>query len=204
MRWDRAAFPYLVTACWDAGGPPLVVVQSRDQRRMHILAVDPAAGSTTVIRADTGDPWLEIVPGVPARTAAGAIVWTADDADTRRLLVAGPQQLADSTAAPVTPAGLQVREILSVDGDTVLFAASDGEPTQIGLWSWGPDGLRQPAPGGTRGCKAARRAGGTTVLAARSLRRDGAEFTVLRDSASRDSASRDDASRGGADRPGPP
>ena len=30
---DRAAFPYLVTACWTGEHDPLVLVQSRDQRR---------------------------------------------------------------------------------------------------------------------------------------------------------------------------
>ena len=52
----------------------------------------------------------------------------------------------------MTPAGLQVREILGVDENTVLFTASD-EPTQIGLWTYGPDGLRPGSglPEGVRG-----------------------------------------------------
>ena len=37
VETDRAAFPYLVTVCWQRGHDPLVVVQSRDQRRMRIL-----------------------------------------------------------------------------------------------------------------------------------------------------------------------
>ena len=48
---------------------PLIVVQTRDQREMRVLAVDAATGATTVVRADTDPHWLEIVPGVPARTA---------------------------------------------------------------------------------------------------------------------------------------
>ena len=62
-----AAFPYLVTVSWD-GGDPLIVVLSRDQRVMRLLAADPATGATTVLREDTDPRWLEIVPGVPART----------------------------------------------------------------------------------------------------------------------------------------
>ncbi|HEY6500655.1 MAG TPA: DPP IV N-terminal domain-containing protein, partial [Streptosporangiaceae bacterium] len=34
---DWAAFPYLVTVAWEAGGDPLIVVQSRDQRVMRLL-----------------------------------------------------------------------------------------------------------------------------------------------------------------------
>ena len=200
VQWDQAAFPYLVTACWDtAGEPPLIVVQSRDQRRVRVLAVDAGSGSTAIVRDDTGEPWLEIIAGVPARTSGGAIVWTADDGDTRRLLVASAQELAVGTAQPVTPAGLQIREVVSVDGETVLFTASGAEPTQIGLWAYGPGGLAR-AVGGPDGLDEADgadgadgpdgadepqvqsglQAGGTTVAASRSLRRDGLTVRVLR------------------------
>jgi dipeptidyl-peptidase-4 len=183
IDWDQAAFPYLVTVCWEdpAARQPLAVVQSRDHRRMRILAVDPASGAATVARDDAGEPWLEITPGVPAWTAGGAIVWTTDDDDTRRLLVASPRELADRTARPVTPAGLQVRQVLSVDGDTVLFAASQADPTEIGLWTFGPDGLKRAAASeADPQVQAGRRAGGTTVAASRSLRQDDATFRVLR------------------------
>ncbi len=198
VSWDHAQFPYLVTAEWAQGHPPLIVVQSRDQRRMQILAVEPGTGRTEVIRDDTGVPWLEIVPGVPAWTSGGLLVWTADDADTRRLLVAAPQQLAGGSAAAVTPAGLQVRGILSVDGDTVLFAASGAEPAEIGLWRYGPGGLQQvagdasggggrdggPGPGdpgrdGGPQVRSGRQAGGTTVLLTQSLRHDGTRAAVM-------------------------
>ncbi|HEY7360662.1 MAG TPA: DPP IV N-terminal domain-containing protein, partial [Streptosporangiaceae bacterium] len=134
LEWDRAGFPYLVTVNWD-GDDPLIVVQSRDQRRMLLLSADPARAATAVLREDTDDRWLDIVPGVPARTGDGRIVWTADAGGARRLLVACPEELAEGSAAPVTPAGLQVRDILDVDADTVLFSAWADEPTEIGLWT---------------------------------------------------------------------
>ena len=177
MDWDRPAFPYLVTADWQDPGP-LIVVQSRDQRRMRLLAVDPVSGSTTVVREDSDDRWLDIVPGVPARTAAGRIVWTADEGGARRLLVATPEELRDASAAPVTPATLQVREVVAVDGDFVLFTASQ-EPMDIGLWLYGPPGLAAITPRG--GIYGGRRAGGTTVITSQTLTGDGATAAVLRD-----------------------
>ena len=188
VEWDQAAFPYLVTVSWEnpAARQPLVVVQSRDQRRMRVLGVDRGSGATSIVRDDAAEPWLEIIPGVPAWTSDGAIVWTADDGDTRRLLVARPGELTDRTARPVTPEGLQVRGILGVDGDTVLFAASQAEPTEIGLWTYGDDGVVQAiASEGEPQVQAGRRAGGTTVAAIRSLRRDDATVYVLRDGAER-------------------
>ena len=91
---DHAAFPYLVTACWAGEHDPLVVVQSRDQRTMRLLTVDAGTGQAEVLREDTDPRWLEIVPGVPAWTADGRLVWTCDREDTRRLLVSPPRALA--------------------------------------------------------------------------------------------------------------
>src|SRR5215813_2387534 len=178
LDWDRAGFPYLVTVNWD-GDAPLIVVESRDQRRMLLLSADPARAATAVLREDTDDRWVDIVPGVPAWTSDGRIVWTTNAGGARRLLVATPEELAEGRAAPVTPADLQVRDILDVDSGTVLFTASRGEPTEIGLWACGPGGLEQvtAAPGVHHGW----RAGGTTVVSQRSLAQDGVTVRVMRD-----------------------
>jgi dipeptidyl-peptidase-4 len=182
------AFPYLVTASWEEGHDPLVVVQSRDQRTVRLLSVDPATGRSQVLREDADPVWLEVVPGVPAWTADGRLVWTADREDTRRLLIGPPDALE-----PVTPPGLQVRGVLSVDGDTVLFQASD-EPTEIGLWAWGPGGLSRITDSagieraGMEGAgiegnsiETGARGGGTTVVAGRGPDDDRAAFRVHRD-----------------------
>ncbi len=180
VSWDGHAFPYLVTACWSGAGagdsPPLLVVQSRDQKELRLLSVDPATGQATVLRADTDPVWTDIVPGVPARTASGAIAWVADSGGTRRLLVAAPGELAGAPLA--TPDGLQVRGVLDVDGDTVLFAASGADPTQVGLWLARPDGLTQLPLGD--GVHAGWRGGGTTVTSSRRLAA-GREVSVWRD-----------------------
>jgi dipeptidyl-peptidase-4 len=180
LEWDRAGFPYLVTVNWD-GDDPLIVVQSRDQRRMLLLSADPARAATAVLREDADDRWVDIVPGAPAWTSDGRIVWTADAGGARRLLVASPEELAEGSAAPVTPASLQVREILDVDAGTVLFSASADEPAEIGLWTYGPGGLESVAaePGVHHGS----RAGGTTVISSRSLARDGVTVRIGRGSA---------------------
>ena len=169
-----AAFPYLVTAGWQDGHDPLVVVQSRDQRAVRILGVDVASGQTRVLHEDTDPVWLEIVPGVPAWTADGRIVWTRDEQDTRRLVLLAPGRSPEL----VTPPGLQVRGVLDVDGDTVLFQASGQDPAEVGLWSYGPSGLSRAGAGG--GVEAGTRAGGTTVTCRRALDADGVTVRVSR------------------------
>ncbi|MCW2944230.1 MAG: peptidase prolyl oligopeptidase active site domain protein [Actinoallomurus sp.] len=167
VEWDRETYPYLVTASWGAEGV-LLVVQTRDQKTMRILAADPSTGETTLVREDTDPVWLDIVPGVPARTASGGLVWVSEDDAARRLIVGGE---------PVTPGGLQVRSVLDVDGDTVLFTASD-EPTEVHVWAYDGSGLTRLSGGA--GVFGGRRRGGTTVVTGSRLDRFGIETTVMR------------------------
>lgn len=177
VQWDAAAQPYLAAADWDAAGP-LAVVQSRDQRSLRLLSVNTQSGETVSLRDDSDPIWLDLVSGVPARLADGRVVWTATADDTRRLIVAAPGALADGSAEPVTPPGLQVREVLSVTDDTVLFAASGDEPSETSVWTYGPAGLTQisQSPGVHSGVGA----GHTIVLSSRTLADLGTETTVLR------------------------
>ena len=171
VEWDRAAFPYLVTAAWD--DDLLIVTQTRDQKRMRL--VNGTTGE--IIREDRDPHWTDVIGGVPAQLSNGEIVWTQTSEDTRRLLIAPASELG--AALPVTPPGLQVREVLGTDGDSVLFTAST-EPTEVGVWRYGPDGLAEVAAG--PGIHGAHPAGGTTVLVSRTLDSDQVSARITRGS----------------------
>ncbi|MCX4745498.1 prolyl oligopeptidase family serine peptidase [Kitasatospora sp. NBC_01287] len=168
VRWDRRAFEYLATAGWDAHGP-LASVQSRDQRTVQVLAIDLADGSTTVLAEQRDDHWVHLLPGLPARTAGGALLGSVDEGDTRRLTVAG---------TPVTEPGVELRAVLGTDGEAVLFTASP-DPVEIQLWSYHPEHGARPLsaePGVHHGVLRA----GTLVHTARTLGHAGSRSTVLR------------------------
>jgi dipeptidyl-peptidase 4 len=171
VRWDRVRFEYVTAVDWSEHGL-LIVVQSRDQRTTRILEVDASTGATSVLREDSDDAWLDIVAGVPARLADGSLVWTADREGAKRLVIGD---------APVTPPDLEVRDVLDVDGDVVMFTAS-ATPTEVGVYTWSPaDGVAQMLPEGvTPGVWRARRAGGTTVLVSRDLEHPGAVVSLHR------------------------
>ncbi|MBW4720000.1 S9 family peptidase [Saccharothrix obliqua] len=121
VEWDRAEFPYLTTASWSAG-PPLLQVQSRDQRRVRVLSVDPD-GVRTV--AEDEDPhWLEIVPGAPRWAPGGELVRVLPRDGANRLLVGDEVW---------TPDGFQVRSVVDV-ADDVLVTASTDDPTQTHVY----------------------------------------------------------------------
>ena len=173
VAWDRTAYEYLATAQWDAHGP-LLSVQSRDQRTVHVLAADPATGATMLLHEQRDPAWVDLIPGTPARTASGALVHTADVGGTRHLTVDGEA---------VTAEGSQIHEVVSVDGESVLFVASD-EPTEEHLWAYDPAGGAVRLSAGA-GVHTGQRAGGALLLASHTeagrrfrLLRDGATLTV--------------------------
>ncbi|NMH80915.1 S9 family peptidase, partial [Pseudonocardia xinjiangensis] len=167
VDWDGVRDEYLVTAVWDAHDL-LIVVQPRDQRALRVLRVDPDTGTTSPVHEQTDAAWVEIVPGVPAHTESGGLVTVADTDGARRLVVDGE---------PVTPPSLQVRDVLDVEGDAVFFRAGE-DPTSIGLWTWGPDGLA--AVTSEAGVHSGRLVAGTLVVARQSLDGDGTTTTVHR------------------------
>jgi dipeptidyl-peptidase-4 len=167
--WDREALPYLVTVTWSEGHPPLLTVQSRDQRRIVLVEADAEAGTTHVVREDGDDVWLEIVPGVPAWTADGRLVTTADLDDTRRLLVDGE---------PTTPPGLQVRGVVHARR-SILFTASE-DPIEQHVWRLRLDGELERLTSGP-GWHDAVAGGGTVVVASAGLDDPSGRFTIWRD-----------------------
>ncbi|MET7689262.1 prolyl oligopeptidase family serine peptidase [Streptomyces sp. NPDC005483] len=167
VSWDRAAFEYVVGAGWDAHGP-WALVQTRDQRTVRFLGIGPTDGRTAVLDEQRDACWVQLVPGLPARTDSGALLAHRDLRGTRHLTRDG---------TPVTPRGLQLRAVLGTDGDEVLFTASD-DPTETHLWSHGPEsGLRKLSSG--PGVHSGASRGGTLVRGTRDAERPGGRAEVV-------------------------
>jgi dipeptidyl-peptidase 4 len=167
VRWDRAGFEYLARVLWAEGAPLTIEVQSRDQRTLQVLEV-AEDGSTTLVRQEKDDAWVDLVPGSPQRLTDGRLVRTADSEDARRLYVGD---------AAVTPTTLQVRDILAADDD-VLFTASE-KPETVHVWRWTADGelARFTEDPGVHSAAA----GGDVVVVASSTLERAPEATVWRD-----------------------
>ena len=129
VSWDRAAFEYLAQASWAPRSNPVVTAQSRDQRTVLILEVDPDTGATTELARQADPHWVEMVPGTP--TWMGERLVTAEDRGSARRLV------IDGTEA--TPDTLQVRSVVAADEHRVVFTASD-DPTEAHVWQLRADG----------------------------------------------------------------
>ncbi|HEV7651424.1 MAG TPA: prolyl oligopeptidase family serine peptidase [Actinophytocola sp.] len=175
VDWAGGELPYLVTAHWSAGGPPLIALQTRDQKRTEIRSVDPDTGVTTLLAAEVDDTWVEIAPGVPAWTPDGRLVRICVSQGGYRLVVDDKE---------VTPPSMQVRSVLDVArgvggiGTDILFTATESDPMQVHVYHVDDAGITRLST--SDGVHTAARGGQTTVLSAWTLERSGVTVDVLR------------------------
>ncbi|MET8677605.1 prolyl oligopeptidase family serine peptidase [Streptomyces sp. NPDC004647] len=173
VEWDRKRYPYLARVHWSAAGPPLLLVQARDQRSQLCLAVDTATGGTRMLHADEDPVWLDLFPGVPAWAPDGRLVRIADEGGARVLMVGD---------RPLTGPQLHVRAVLDISDDDILVSVSAGpeaaapETGEIHVHRVNDLGVERVSEG--RGVHSAVRSGAVCVLASTSLERSGATVRV--------------------------
>ncbi len=170
VTWDRQALPYLARVDW-SHDRPLLAVQSRDQRQLRLLDVDPATGEATVREERTDPHWVELIGGLPRRLPDGrALAWRDVD-DVRRLTVDG---------APVSPPELHVRGLVDlVDGHALVSVAED-DPTARPLW-WVPlDGRPAWRLTAAEGVHAGAAGRGTVAVTSAALTSTRSEVSVVR------------------------
>lgn len=80
---------YLARVNWSADGGILYVQrQSRDQKTLDLLRVDPATGASTVIATQTSDAWVELTDDFEA-LKDGRFIWSDESTGWRHLYLYG-------------------------------------------------------------------------------------------------------------------
>ncbi len=76
---------YLARVNWSADGQTLYVQrQSRDQKRLDLLSVDPATGASKVIVTQRGDAWVALTEDFKA-LKDGRFIWSSEESGWRHL-----------------------------------------------------------------------------------------------------------------------
>jgi dipeptidyl-peptidase 4 len=176
VEWNRERYPYLARVHWSAAGPPLLLVQARDQRSQLYLSVDTETGGTAVLHADEDPLWLELSAGVPAWTPDRRLV-RIEDKGGARVVVVGDR--------PLTGAQFHVRAVLDIADEDLLVAASGGPEADV-PGTGEVHIYRVSAQGASRvseepGVHAAVRGGPLTVLSSAVLDQPGSVVRVLRE-----------------------
>ncbi|MEK0307306.1 S9 family peptidase [Bifidobacterium favimelis] len=156
VDWDRQAFEYLAVVRWQRGRQPLLLVQNRRQNEDRMLSVDTGTAvfsgrigggdlgpfpldpevldslPTQVLGGHEDEKWLDLIEGLPAYRPDGGLVdaFIDGETDTTRLRIDGRL---------FSPAGCQIRTVLSVGADDVLAVVST-DPRSFDLMRLGYDG----------------------------------------------------------------
>ena len=111
-EWDNEAFPYLASV-----HDGVVMLLSRDQRTAQIARVDAGALALEILATRADDAWVDAVAGVPLLDVSSALVDIINDTVTDTYRV-------NRDGAPMTPPGLQVRDVLRADETSCIIVAS--------------------------------------------------------------------------------
>jgi dipeptidyl-peptidase-4 len=131
LAWDAAALPYLASVRWSRLGA-MVSVQSRDQRVVVHLRLDPEAAELLEQARTERSPWVELQDGSPLLDDDGGLVETVPDDATDTLRVRRDGRW-------ISPPGFQVRSVLRVDAAGVWVTGS-ADPADNHLALAGSDG----------------------------------------------------------------
>ena len=127
LKWDVAAYEYLVNVRWQEDRPALVTVASRDQKHFVTYAVNN--DQLSPIHTIHNDEFLEVIPGQP-RWVGESLLTVEDnfETDTRQLFLDGK---------PFSPQGLQVLGVIGAHTNTITAVttsnALDYQVTDISL-----------------------------------------------------------------------
>ena len=76
VNWDRERFPYLARVTWRDQAPLTLVVQTRDEKGLQVLAADKA-GRARVLVDEQDDAWIDLDHEMPAWLPDGsAFLWS--------------------------------------------------------------------------------------------------------------------------------
>jgi len=125
---------YLARVNWSKDGKTLYVQrESRDQRRLDLLAVDPATGKGKVILSETSPHWIDLTDDFKP-LANGDFLWSSESSGYRHLYL---HKADGKLIRAVTSGDWPVEEIEGVDEatSTVIFAAHKDTPIERRIYS---------------------------------------------------------------------
>jgi dipeptidyl-peptidase-4 len=148
LTWDLAAFPYLARVSWSEHGPLSLVVLSREQTDLQVLAADRGNLHTLVTEHD--DAWVNVPrPRGSVGYKSGNPLWLPDRSGFLWATEAHGDAWTIELRAPdgavvrsITKPELGLRGIVALDGDAVIVDANAGDPLRSAIW-------RVPLAGGT-------------------------------------------------------
>ncbi|CAN5260118.1 S9 family peptidase [soil metagenome] len=147
LTWDTAKYPYLGRVSWTANAPLTLVVLSRAQTDLAVIALHaapPSALASTPLLEEHDDAWLNLAGagyrGASGSHVKGAPLWLADGSgflwmtETRGAWTLELRRPDGSLATVLTAPELGLSELLGVQGEVAIVEASS-DPTRQDIWT---------------------------------------------------------------------
>jgi len=130
LEWDRSKYPYLVRVSPTKFGPLTITVETRDQRELALLEVNPETGATQPLLKENDPDWVNIDQSVPVWLPSHEFVWTSERNGAWQLELRHPDGTLDRVT--VSPdKGLQ--HFSGLTGSYLFFLAGKN-PSESELW----------------------------------------------------------------------
>lgn len=107
-------YEYLNHVSWGSSGL-IAQTQTREQTQVDIYKIDQQSGHVHLLATDTDSAWVELMSGLPQLVQNDRLITSSERNDTRSICV---------NNQAISPVGLQVRSIVSVDS-TIVFVANE-------------------------------------------------------------------------------
>jgi len=139
LTWELEKFPYLARVSWPQGGPLSIVVLSREQQDLAVIAFDDRGAQRTLV-SEHDDAWINVpgqrsglgyTPGTPLWLPDGNFLWATEahgDDWTIELRARDGRVIRQ-----VTQPALGLRQLVGVDGGDILVEAS-ADPLRSAIW----------------------------------------------------------------------
>ncbi len=102
---------YLARVAWRPDGVLTAQIESRDQRRLQLVAFDAATGATTTLLEERGEPWINLSDAAHF-LASGELIWSSERTGFRHLYL---YRSDGREARALTEGQWTVTELVAVD-----------------------------------------------------------------------------------------
>ncbi len=123
IDWDTRSFEYVERVSWQEGAPPTMILRSRDQKQVSLVAIDPRSGATRELLHERDDAWVELgLEDTWLRDGSG-FLWSTDRRGDWQLELRGPD---GALRGEVMPATWGYRSLVHVDDTGRSLVVSRG------------------------------------------------------------------------------
>jgi len=141
VTWDKKTYPYLGSARWEKNAQaPVLTVQSRDQKRLGLLRVDPVQGQTSIFFEATDTAWVSLHQEIPRFLPDGSFLWMMEKDPGNLLEVRNAQ---GNVVRTLVGPELGLRNLIWV-GKTEAIVTAETDPARLALYRVKLDGSSPP------------------------------------------------------------